>query len=96
MAGTYRTCNASVRHSSRAIGRGMILDGTNRWKEPAAVCATVLLRQRFALLWQRRRERSRYLQVTGTPCLPEKMVCCAVFGGFRLPSSVVIQIMHIS
>lgn len=41
-------------------------------------CATVLLRQRFALLWQRRRERSRHLQVTGTLLAREEMVCAAL------------------
>lgn len=51
MAGTYLgTSCFAVRHSSRAIGRGMILDGTNRWKEPAVVCATVLPPQRYALM----------------------------------------------
>lgn len=42
------------------------------------VCTTVLLRQRFALLWQRRRERSRQLQVTGTLLARGEMVCAAL------------------
>lgn len=51
MAGTYLgTSCFAVRHSSRAIGRGMILAGTNRWKGPAVVCATVLPPQRYALM----------------------------------------------
>lgn len=65
LAGTSRTVLA-VRHGSQAIGRGMILDGTNRRKEPAVVCATVLLRQRYALLWEERAgtaDCSRCLQV---------------------------------
>lgn len=32
-------------------------------RKPAVVCATMLLRQRYALLWKRVRERNRYLQV---------------------------------